>query len=77
MQLAGIAAFTLAPPLLKELAEARQAVGKLEIMSLLDKGRVEAGPTESFVNDELKFRAAFAKSDGGKGRLKTMQVSTS
>lgn len=76
MQLAGVAAFTIAPSLLQELADAHQPVGKLDSLSVFDKGLVEAGPIETFGTNELKFRAAFAKSDGGKGRLKTMQVGT-
>jgi transaldolase len=77
MQLAGVAAFTIAPPLLEELAVTREAAAKLGNTSLFNQSKIEARAMESFIEDEHKYREAFGKSDGGKGRLKTIQVQSS
>ncbi|MCJ1404225.1 hypothetical protein MMC11_007450 [Xylographa trunciseda] len=77
MQLAGIAAFTLAPALLKALSETDAPEAKLASLSLFkDNEKVAEQPIKrtSFVNDEEKYLKAFAERDGGKGQIKTRQA---
>ena len=77
MQLAGVSALTLTPTLLQALSDAHEPEAKVLDRSLFNKTpNVEERPVQraSFVNDESKFRTAFARSEGGKGQVKTKQV---
>jgi len=77
MQLAGVAAFTVAPALLEALSETDAPEAKVADLSLFkDKETVTKQMIErtSFVNDEEKYLEAFAKREGGKGQVKTRQA---
>lgn len=77
MQVAGVAALTLPPTLLRPLSEMTEPEAKVTALSLFNhKTKVEGQEMErrSFVDEEAQFREAFAKSDGGKGKVKTTQV---
>ncbi|MCJ1258511.1 hypothetical protein MMC24_006344 [Lignoscripta atroalba] len=77
MQLAGVSALTLTPTLLQALSDAHEPEAKVLDRSLFNKTpNVEERPVQraSFVNDESKFRTAFARSEGGKGQVKTKQA---
>ncbi len=78
MQLAGVAALTIPPNLLHSLSGAEELETKLAECSIFNaKANVQEQKMErmSFMDDEDKFREAFSKRDGGKGELKTKQVS--
>src|SRR5271154_3417239 len=66
MQLAGVAALTLPPTLLQALSATEEPEGQLAGLSLFKPKAVQEEDMErkSFINDEAKFREAFAKSDG-------------
>ena len=77
MQLAGVAAFTVAPALLQALSETSEPEAKVAALSIFRSGTVtteQVTERETFINDEEKYREAFARRDGGKGQLKTRQV---
>jgi transaldolase len=79
MQLAGVAALTLPPTLLHPLSHTNEPEDKVKDCSLFKHAsKVEEQEMErkSFIDDETKYREAFAKSDGGKGKVKTTQVRT-
>ena len=77
MQLAGVAAFTIAPGLLQSLSETNEPIANVAPLSLFKSGTQTAKhetPRLSFIDDEARYRKAFAARDGGKGQLKTKQV---
>jgi hypothetical protein len=77
MKLAGVAALTLPPSLLHPLSETKKPEAELSALSLFNHAS-KVGEQEierkSFVGEEARFREAYAKSDGGKGQVKTTQV---
>ena len=78
MQLAGVAALTLPLTLLGPLSDNKQPETELVERSMFQTAakdhRQEEMERQTFVDDEAGFREAFAKTDGGKGLLKTTQV---
>jgi len=74
MALTGVHHITIAPGLLKELAE-KPATGN-ETKSLFDEApdRLKVVEKLSFAGDEKAFRIAFALSLGGEGERKLVQV---
>lgn len=88
LQLAGVAALTIPSDLLRDLSAAHQPEQKMAELSLFrDESRqVKAGEKaaprassadlqlQNFVDDEAKFRIAFARREDGKGYMKTIQV---
>ena len=77
MQLAGVAAFTIAPAYMQALLETDKPEAKVAELSLFKdiKKPTEQGiERTSFLNDEERYREAFASRDGGKGQVKTRQV---
>jgi transaldolase len=75
MQLAGVAALTLPPTLLGPLSDTQQPEAELADRSMFkQEGKIEEMERKSFVDDEAGFREAFAKTDVGKGEVKTTQV---
>ena len=77
LQLAGVAAFTITPGLLQPLIATHQPEAEAEKHSIFkDKTNIVEQMMErtSFVDDEGKYREAFARRDGGKGQVKTRQV---
>ena len=74
LQLAGVAAITIPTGQLDELAATNRPWSEVERMSLF---QVQGKPVEkaSYVDDEEKFRAAFAAFSDGKGEMKTLDVS--
>lgn len=77
LQLAGVAAFTIAPALLQALVETHKPEAEVAELSLFkDKTKFAEQGIEraSFVDAEGKYREAFARRDGGKGQAKTRQV---
>ena len=68
---------TIAPDLLRTLSKMNEPVVDVTESSIFKqemKAHVKARELTGFVNDETKYREAFAQSYGGKGLLKTMQV---
>ena len=77
MQLAGVAALTIAPTLLHALSETEEPEAKVADRSLFnDSTKVEEQEMErrSFMNDEAKFREDYGKRESGKAQVKTKQV---
>ncbi|KAL9125935.1 MAG: hypothetical protein Q9217_004930 [Psora testacea] len=77
MRLAGSSSMTIAPALLRELSGTNEAEAEVASRSLFKKGaKAQEQVTErvSFIDDEIKYREAFVKSDSGKGEGKTAQV---
>jgi transaldolase len=77
MQLAGVAALTLPPTLLHPLSHTNEPEDKVVDCSLFkpaSKVQEQEMERKSFIDEEAKYREAFAKSDGGKGKVKTTQV---
>ncbi|KAL9120198.1 MAG: hypothetical protein Q9187_003252 [Circinaria calcarea] len=77
MQLAGVAAFTIAPGYLQAMLERDEPEAKVAELSLfkdITKSTEQGIERTSFVNDEERYREAFASRDGGKGQVKTRQV---
>ncbi|KAF7502160.1 hypothetical protein GJ744_006874 [Endocarpon pusillum] len=78
LQLAGVAAFTIPPELLRELATSHESEQKLADLSLFQTPQIKNAQREnnlqSFVDDEAKFRIAFTRRDDGKGQMKTIQA---
>ena len=78
-QLAGVDSMTVAPALLRMLSETEEPeadVTNSSIFEIETKASQQAIKVHSFVNDEKKYREAFAKSYGGKGAWKTQEVRT-
>jgi len=75
MRLAGIDSLTVAPDLLRTLSKTEESASNVAAMSVFEQD-AQAIQIErmSFVNDEVRFREAFAKSDDGKGPVKTAQA---
>lgn len=71
LQLAGVAAMTIAPGHLDELASTNRPESELEKLSLFSV-KEKAVEKVSYVDDEEGFRAAFKAFAGGKGEAKTM-----
>ena len=79
MRLAGVTSLTLAPALVHTLSKSEDSKKDVEALSLFKQGTESQGQARerlSFIDDEIKFRKAFAKSEGGKGQLKITQVHT-
>ncbi|KAL2043781.1 hypothetical protein N7G274_003300 [Stereocaulon virgatum] len=77
MRLAGVTSLTLAPALVHTLSKSEDSKKEVEALSLFKQGSESQGQASerlSLIDDEIKFRTAFAKSEGGKGQLKTMQA---
>ena len=77
IRLAGSSSMTIAPTLLRELSETQETEADLTSRSLFqgETNTQDQGAEHiSFINDEVKYRAAFAKSISGKGTAKTAQV---
>ena len=77
MQLAGVASLTVAPALLHLLADTKESQEEVTPRSLFkEKATAEEAEMEykSFINDETKFREAFARRENGNGQVKTKQV---
>lgn len=74
-QLAGVDSMTIAPDLIRLLAQTEEPEAEVVKYSIFEK-RTKAQETraKSFVNDELKYREEFAKSYEGKGAWKTKEV---
>ena len=76
-QLAGVDSMTIAPELLRTLLETHEAEIDITNSSIFE-GETKASGQEikvhSFVNEEKKYREAFARSYGGKGEWKTQEV---
>lgn len=74
LQLAGVAAMTIPSGQLDELASTDRPESEVESLSLFGvKGK--AMEKMSYVNDEERFRAAFGTFAGGRGEMKTKDVS--
>ncbi|MCJ1281404.1 hypothetical protein MMC26_000723 [Xylographa opegraphella] len=76
MQLAGVAAFTIAPSLLRALSETKELEKMVAERSLFNNKIYSAQSMQrtSFMDDEEKYREAFANRDSGKGQVKTKQA---
>lgn len=79
LQLAGVAAFTIPPDLLRELAATPYSEGEMYGKSLFNQkaADVKAMPKQSFIDDEAKYRLAFTRRSEGKGYAGTIQVRNS
>ncbi|KAL9103487.1 MAG: hypothetical protein Q9163_001483 [Psora crenata] len=76
MCLAGSSSMTVAPTLLRELFDTHDTKAALASRSLFQekvKAQEQGVERISFINDETKYREAFAKSNDGKGAAKTAQ----
>ena len=76
-QLAGVDSMTIAPDLLRTLSKTHEGEIGITDSSIFVKETNPLGQkieTPSFVNEERKYREAFAKSYGGKGEWKTKEV---
>ena len=80
-KLAGVASMTIAPALLHTLAETQEVEAEASRDSLFAKnpddvhGKDGHSKPQSFLNNEMAYREAFARSYAGKGEAKTKQVS--
>ena len=77
MTVAGVDSLTVAPALLHTLSKAEDSEETLAKRSLFNKkttSQEQKGERISFIDDESKFKQAFAKSDIGKGQVKTQKV---
>lgn len=76
-QLAGVDSMTIAPELLRTLSETHEAEIGITNSSIFE-GEIKASGQKigvhSFVNEERKYREAFAKRYDGKGEWKTQEV---
>ena len=75
--LAGVDSMTIAPDLLHVLSKTEESETDVTAPSIFFKEiKVSQQTTETptFVNDEKRYREAFAKSYGGKGAWKTKEV---
>ena len=77
LKLAGVAAMTLPLHWLQALNESERPEAELPSLSLFtdDKHATASDERISFIDDESKYRDAFAKVEGGKAERKTRQVS--
>ena len=76
-QLAGVDSMTIAPELLRTLSETHEAEIDIRISSIFERETKASGQkkeVQRFVNEEEKYREAFARSYGGKGEWKTQEV---
>ena len=76
-KLAGVDSMTIAPELLRTLSETHEAEIDITNSSIFERETKALGQkieVHSFVNDERKYREAFARSYGGKGEWKTQEV---
>ena len=76
-QLAGVDSMTIAPGLLRMLSKTEESEVDVTATSIFSRGTKASEQTigpHSFVNDEKKYREAFARSYDGKGAWKTEQV---
>ena len=77
-RLAGVAAVTVAPDLLRALADTEELASETARISIFEDQNAQTLKTvherETFVNDERKYREAFARSNGGKGAQRTKEV---
>lgn len=76
-QLAGVDSMTIAPDLLRTLSKTDEGETGITNSSIFVKETKPSGQKieiDSFVNEERKYREAFAKSYGGKGEWKTKEV---
>ena len=77
MQLAGIDSMTVAPDLLRTLSKTEEPENEVTGLSVFKssyKLPQDLGEPLNFINDESKFRRAFAESEKSKGPAKTAQV---
>lgn len=77
IQLAGVDSMTVAPDLLRLLSKIDEPEANLADSSIFEKEndeRKQEIETQHFVNDESKYREAFARSYDGKGAWKTKEV---
>ena len=68
---------TIAPALLQELSETHAPEAEIQEKSIFGKAvkqREDTFKPLPYINDEDKWRNAFAKNDGGKGKVKTEQA---
>ena len=75
LQLAGVAAMTIPSGQLDELASTNRPESEVENLSLF-RVKGKAMEKTSYLNDEEKFRAAFTAFAGGRGEMKTKDVSS-
>ena len=77
LKLAGVAAMTLPLHWLHALNDAKRPGAELPGLSLFADEMMAAEEEQrlSFIDDESKYRTAFAKVEGGKAERKTKQVS--
>ena len=76
-QLAGVDSMTIAPELLRTLSETHEAEIGIRHSSIFERKTKASGQTievQRFINEERKYREAFARSYGGKGEWKTQEV---
>ena len=79
MRLAGAQMMTIAPALLQELSETQAPDVEIEEKSIFNKPiKQQEGLSKPlpYIDDEVRWRNAFARSDGGKGSIKTRQACT-
>ena len=74
IQLAGVAAITVMPDQLAELAALEMPESTLAGKSAVSEGAVVAEERKSFVDDEEAFRAASSRDGAGLGQMRTVQV---
>lgn len=78
-QLAGVNSMTVAPELLRTLSKTEEPKIDVTDSSIFERDTKATEQTievHSFMNDEKKYREAFARSYGGKGAWKTQEVGT-
>lgn len=76
-QLAGVDSMTIAPELLRTLSKTHEAEIGITNSSIFERETKASGQkieVQSFINEERKFREAFARSYDGKGKWKTQEV---
>lgn len=77
-QLAGVDSMTIAPELLRILSKTEEPEVDITKSSIFARetniSDHQTTEKHSFVNDEKKYREAFARSYGGKGAWKTQEV---
>ena len=76
-QLAGVDSMTIAPDLFRMLSKTEEPevdVIASSLFSRKDKASEQTIETHDFVDNEKKYREAFARSYGGKGAWKTEEV---
>ena len=77
MQLAGIDSMTVAPDLLRTLSKTEEPESEVADLSAFKssyKLPQDLAEPLTFINDETKYRRAFAESEISKGPAKTAQV---